>query len=260
MPNPCLLRRVLPRPPFRAAALAFLTLSAFFATGCHKHIATIIMEHRVHTMQVPREHPTEMHYLEYLPRGYHEDTNRHWPLVIYLHGIGESGTDLEKVLRFGPPKIIAEGKDLPCIIISPQVPRGYFWFRESNWTLEILEKVMRERRVDRDRVHATGNSMGAFGAVLLVAREPQLFASCVSVCGGVDFMDSLRLRDVPLRAYHGAKDPIIPVEESRRMVEMVNRIGGQAELILYPDLGHNCWDRAYDDPNLWQWMLAQKKK
>jgi len=240
-----------------AATLTFVLLTA---TGCYNRVATAIMEHRIHTMQMPRDHPNEMHYLVQLPRGYHDDTNRLWPLVFYLHGVSESGKDLEKVLRFGPPKIVAEGKELPCIIVSPQVPRGYFWFRESSWTLEILEKVMRDYRVDRQRVHATGNSMGAFGAVLLVAREPQLFASCVPVCGGVDYMDSLRLRDVPMWAFHGADDPIIPVEESKRMVEQVNKIGGHAKLTIYPGVGHNSWDRAYDDPELWKWMLAQKRK
>lgn len=242
----------------RACVLAALLIVA--TTGCHKHIATIIMERRVHSMQVPREHPTEMHYIVQLPRGYHDNTNRLWPLVFYLHGIGESGVNLDRVLRFGPPKLVAEGKDLPCIVVSPQVPRGYFWFRESNWTLEILEKVTRDYRVDKQRVHATGNSMGAFGAVLLVAREPQLFASCVPVCGGVDFMDALRLRDVPIWAFHGESDPIIPVEESKRMVDMVNKLGGHARLTIYPGVGHNSWDRAYDDPELWKWMLAQKRK
>lgn len=229
-------------------------------TGCHKHIATVIMERRVLSMRIPREHPNEMHYVVQLPRGYHDETNRLWPLVFYLHGIGESGTDLDKVLRFGPPKVVAEGRDLPCIIVSPQVPRGYFWFRESNWTLEILEKAMRDYRVDRQRVHITGNSMGAYGALLMAAREPGLFASCVPVCGGIDYVDSIRLRDVPIWAFHGDADPIIPVEESKRLVELVKKVGGNARLTLYPGVGHNSWDRAYSDPELWAWMLAQKKK
>jgi predicted esterase len=76
----------------------------------------------------------------------------------------------------------------------------------------------------------------------------------------VDYVDSLRLRDVPIRAFHGEKDPIIPVEESQRLVKLVNEIGGQARLSIYPDLGHNCWDRADDDPALWQWNLAQKRQ
>jgi hypothetical protein len=93
-----------------AATLTFVLLTA---TGCYNRVATAIMENRIHTMQMPRDHPREMHYLVQLPRGYHDDTNHLWPLVFYLHGIGESGKDLEKVLRFGPPKIVAEGKDLP---------------------------------------------------------------------------------------------------------------------------------------------------
>ena len=194
-----------------------------------------------------------------LPRGYQEDTNRFWPMVFYLHGLGEGGYDVEKVLRFGPPKLIAAGKDLPCIVVSPQVPDGYFTFRESNTMLEILEEVTARYRVDQQRVHVTGNSMGAYGAVLLAAREPERFASLTPMCGGVDYVDALRLRNVPIWAFHGEKDPIIPVEESRRLVELVKKIGGNARLTVYPGVGHNCWDRAYDDPALWDWILAQKK-
>ena len=239
--------------------LVVLSSVVLLVCGCRKPIATIIMEQRVRTMTMPREHPAQIKYLIQLPRGYEENTNRFWPMVFYLHGIGEWGDDLTKVLRFGPPRLVAQGRDLPCIVVSPQVPKGYFWFRESNAILEILEEVITRYRVDKRRVHATGNSMGAFGAILLVAREPERFASLVPVCGGVDYVDSLRLRDVPIWAFHGEKDPIIPVEESRRLVKLVNQIGGKARLTIYPDAGHNCWDRAYDDPALWDWMLAQKR-
>jgi predicted peptidase len=206
-------------------------------------------------MTIPRELLTNMNYIVQLPCGYNEDTNRLWPLVFYLHGIGDS----KRVLRFGPPRLVAQGKDLPCIVVSPQVPEGYFAFRESNLTLAILDKVMRENRVDKRRVCVTGNSAGAFGAIVMAARQPERFASLVPICGGVDYVDSLRLRDVPIWAFHGEKDHIIPVEESRRLVRLVNEIGGHARLTIYPDLGHHCWNRAYDDPALWDWILAQKK-
>jgi predicted peptidase len=236
-----------------------LALIVWLVPACRKHIATVIMEKRVHAMKIPRNHFTHLNYLVQLPRGYHDDTNRFWPLVFYLHGLGEGGDDVDKVLRFGPPKLIARGKDLPCIVVSPQIPDGYFTFRESNTMVELLDELMLRYRVDKRRVHVTGNSMGAYGAVLLAAREPQRFASLVTMCGGVDYVDSLRLRDVPIWAFHGEKDPIIPVEESRRLVRLVNEIGGSARLTIYPDVGHNCWDRAYEDPALWDWMLARKK-
>jgi predicted peptidase len=227
--------------------------------GCRTPLTTVVLRGKVRRMTIPREQLTKMDYLVQLPRGYDEDTNCLWPMVFYLHGIGESGNDLKKVIRFGPPRLVAQGKDLPCIVVSPQVAKGYFWFRESNMMLAILDEVMKNYRVDKRRVCVTGNSMGAFGAVVLAAREPERFASLVPICGGVDYVDSLRLRDVPIWAFHGEKDPIIPVEESRRLVRLVNEIGGHARLTLYSDLGHNCWDRAYDDPALWEWILAQKK-
>jgi predicted peptidase len=231
----------------------------FLACGCKTPLATIMTRQRVLAMTIPREHPPQIHYLVQLPQGYEEDTNRLWPMVFYLHGFGESGDDLKKVLRFGPPRLMAEGKDLPCIVVSPQLPKGFLWFRESNALLAILDEVAKSNRVDLRRVHVTGNSLGAFGAIVLAAQEPQRFASLVPICGGVDYLDSLRLRDVPVWAFHGEKDPIIPAQESRRLVSLVNQIGGTAKLTIYPDAGHNCWDRAYADPALWDWILAQKK-
>jgi predicted peptidase len=210
-------------------------------------------------MTFPREQLTNMTYLVQFPKGYDEDTNRLWPMVVYLHGIGESGDEVEKVLRFGPPRLMEEGSNLPCIIVSPQLPKGHLWIRETSAVLGVMDEVIKSDRVDKLRVCATGNSLGAFGAIALAAQEPERFASLVPICGGVDYLESLRLRDVPIRAYHGEKDPIIPVEESRRLVRLVNGIGGKAQLITYPDLGHNCWDRAYNDPALWDWILAQKR-
>jgi pimeloyl-ACP methyl ester carboxylesterase len=249
--------------PARAAragvVLVTLASVALLLCGCHTPPATIVLRYRVRHMTIPREQLTNMNYLVQLPRGYEEDTNRYWPMVFYLHGIGESGNNPKKVLRFGPPRLVAQGKDLPCIVVSPQVPKGYFWFRESNMMVAILDEVMKTYRVDKRRVHVTGNSMGAFGAVVLAAREPERFASLVPVCGGVEYLDSLRLRAVPIWAFHGEKDPIVPAEESRRLVRLVNEIGGNARLTIYPDLGHNCWDRAYNDRALWDWILAQHK-
>jgi predicted peptidase len=244
-----------------ASGLAVVAVGLWLsAGGCRQPLATSIMQWQVRTMTVPREHYTNLPYLVQLPRGYHDATNRAWPLVLYLHGIGEQGTNLQKVLRFGPPRLLAEGKDLPCIVVSPQLSRGYFWFRESNALVELMDRVMAEYRVDRRRVHVTGNSMGAYGAVLLAAREPERFASLVPVCGGVDYVDGLRLRDVPIWAFHGEDDPIVPVEESRRLVRLVNDLGGHARLTVYRGVGHNCWDRAYADPALWKWMLSQWKQ
>ncbi len=243
----------------RVAIWVGLLFCAALLFGCRKPLATSILEWRVHSMRIPREHPVELQYLVQFPRGYHEDTNRVWPTVFYLHGIGEWGSDMNKVVRFGPPRLMVEGRDLPFIVVSPQLPQGYFAFRESNHMLRLMDEVTARYRVDRRRVHVTGNSMGAYGAVLLAAREPERFASVVPVCGGVDYVDALRLRDVPMWAFHGEDDPIIPVAESRRMVELVRGIGGKARLTVYPGVGHNSWDRAYNEPELWQWMLAQRK-
>lgn len=235
-----------------AAALAGL------ACACHT-IQTRLLRYQVRHMTLPSEQLTNMDYLVQLPNGYEQDTSRSWPLVFYLHGIGD-GQNFTKVLHFGPPHLVDEGKDLPCIVVSPRLPAGHFWFHESRMLFAILDEVIRSNRVDKTRICVTGNSLGGFGAIALAALEPERFASLVPICGGVDYLDSMRLRDVPIWAFHGEKDPIIPVEESRRLVRLVNEIGGHAKLTTYPGVGHHSWERAYEDPELWQWILAQKKE
>jgi predicted peptidase len=243
----------------RHTTAALLWTLAATTSACRKPIATMILEHRVRSMPIRTLPLTSVQYLLHLPSDYDALPDRRWPIVIYLHGLGQAGDDLDQVLRFGPPRLIGEGRQLPFIIVSPQMPAGYFWFRETNAVLQVLDEVSERYRVDPKRVHLTGNSMGAFGAIMLAAKAPERFASLVPICGGVSFLDSLRLRDIPIWAFHGADDPLIPVEESQRLVRLVNGLGGQAQLTVYPGVGHNAWDRAYDDPALWEWLALQSK-
>jgi predicted peptidase len=194
-------------------------------------------------------------YLLFLPLGY-EISKQRWPLMLFLHGAGESGTNLAKVKTHGPPKVVESKPDFPFILVSPQsVGRGW-----NNDTLNaLLEDVIRKYRVDKRRVYLTGLSMGGFGTWSLAAAHPERFAAIVPICGGGNPADAKKLVGLPIWVFHGAKDPTVPVQRSREMVEAINAVGGNVKFTEYPEAKHDCWTETYDNAELYRWLLAQKR-
>src|SRR5262245_26364635 len=156
-----------------------------------------------------------LNYLLYLPEGY-GTASKAWPLVLFLHGAGESGDDLAKVKKHGPPKLIEQGKSFPCIVVSPQSARRGWEPAALN---ALLDEVIATYRVDRDRVYVTGLSMGGFGTWALAAAYPDKFAAAVPICGGGNPADARKLKDLPIWVFHGAKDPTVPLKSSEAMVQ-----------------------------------------
>jgi predicted peptidase len=180
-----------------------------------------------------------------------------WPLLLFLHGSAERGANLENVKRHGPPRMIAEGRAFPFVVLSPQCPRGQWWSAE---TLEaLLDHALATWPIDADRVWVTGLSMGGYGAWSLAARCPKRLAALVPICGGGSPRLARQVRGVPVWAFHGALDDSVDPAESTALVEAVRREGGDARLTLYPDLGHDSWTRAYAEPKLWEWLTAQSR-
>ena len=197
-------------------------------------------------------------YLLHLPGGYEGSGDAKWPLLLFLHGSGERGSDLELVKKNGPPKQIAEGRDLPFIVVSPQCPDGEWW--NPSVLNALLDEVGAKLRIDPDRIYVTGLSMGGFATWQLGLRTPERFAAIVPVCGGGDPRDAARLRSIPIWAFHGADDPVVNPDLSRRMVAAVQDSGGNAKLTLYPGTGHESWVKAYAEPDLYPWLLSQKRR
>jgi predicted peptidase len=197
-------------------------------------------------------------YLLYLPKAYAADTSRRWPLVLFLHGSGERGDDLAKVKVHGPPKQLDGRDDFPAIVVSPQCPEGERW--ASDTLAALLDDLGRRLRVDVDRVTVTGLSMGGRGTWDLAMSYPERFAAIAPVCGGALPDRACRLKDVPVRAFHGAKDPVVPLAESETVVLAVKKCGGAAELVVYPEAGHDAWTATYRDPSLWDWLLSQRRR
>ena len=197
----------------------------------------------------------KLDYLLFLPKGY-ETSTQTWPLMLFLHGSGESGTNLNKVKAHGPPKIVESKPDFPFILVSPQSP-GHGW---NSGTLNLLlDDVVRKYRVDKSRIYLTGLSMGGSGTWALAAAHPERFAAVVPLCGRGNTTNATKLARLPIWVFHGAKDPTVPVENSREMVAALKAAGGNVKYTEYPEAQHDCWTQTYANPELYTWLLSQKR-
>jgi predicted peptidase len=198
----------------------------------------------------------QMDYLIYLPPDY--DKQPKWPLLLFLHGSGERGTDLQKVKVHGPPKLIAAGKQFPCIVVSPQCPEDQWW--EPIELVALLDDLASKYKVDADRVYVTGLSMGGFGTWRLAMYAPNRLAAIAPICGGGETYWSKKISGIPVWAFHGAKDDGVPLERSQAMIDAIKKVGGNPKLTIYPEAGHDSWTETYNNPELYDWLLAQKRK
>jgi predicted peptidase len=202
--------------------------------------------------------PAKINYLLYLPKDYAKDKQKKWPVMVFLHGSGERGADLNRVKLHGPPKIVeTEKKDLPFIIVSPQCPEGEWW--KPITVIGLVDEVLAKYRADADRVYLTGLSMGGFGTWATACEFPDRFAAIAPICGGGVAYETMALKNVPVWAFHGEKDQAVPFQQSVVMCQAVKQFGGDAKLTLYPDATHDCWTRTYANPELYEWLLSHKR-
>lgn len=198
----------------------------------------------------------KLNYLLFLPEGY-DKAEKPWPMILFLHGAGESGDDLKKVKTHGPPKIVETKKDFPFVVVSPQSP-GLGWNVPA--LAALVDEVTSKYRVDKDRVYLTGLSMGGFGTWSLAAAHPEKFAAIVPICGRGNTADAKKLKDMPTWVFHGAKDQTVRLQQSEVMVNAIKEAGGNPKFTIYPDAGHDSWTETYNNPELYKWLLEQKRK
>lgn len=186
------------------------------------------------------------------------------PVILFLHGAGESGAAglAQTTVGIGPA-IVRDPKRFPALVVFPQASRGYGW-QGFNLAAAIaaLDDVMARFDCDPDRVYVTGISMGGYGTSAITAAQPERFAAAVPVCGGLVQMSAATLAKVaciPHWVFHGDADTIIPVTQSRMMVELLRAHGANVRYTEYPRIGHNSWDRAYREDELLPWMLQQRR-
>ena len=236
-----------------AVLLAALSLSADPAPGKQVEAST--------TFQVPADDGSQrevkVRYLLFLPADYAADESKRWPLVLFLHGSGERGDDLALVKKHGPPKFLDGRPDFPCLVVSPQCPSETRW--NAAQLAKLIEALANNHRIDRRRLYVTGLSMGGSGTWSLLAEYPDLFAAGVPICGRGDVAQAEKIAKTPTWVFVGGKDRPQVVSANEEMVAALKKAGANVQFKLYPDLPHDCWTVTYDDPKVWEWLLAQKK-
>jgi predicted peptidase len=208
-------------------------------------------------MKMKRKAELELNYLLYVPKNYSED--KAWPLVVFLHGVGERGANPDKVKAHGLPRLIAEGRDFEFIVVSPQCPPDKWWVGLDSHVIALIDETMDRYNVDKNRVYLTGLSMGGYGTWSIGAGYAERFAAIAPICGGGQPFLANKLKDVPVWAFHGAKDNVVPLSESQRMVDAINAAGGSAKLTIYPEAGHDSWTQTYANPEFYTWLLSHSR-
>lgn len=216
-------------------------------------------------------------YRFYKPSDY--DPGCAYPLVLYLHGSGDGGTDNLKQLESFPSTLVSPDMEYrhPSFIVAPQLPQWTRWV-DMDWrsvqkarapqkpsrairlTLALMDQLVTRFSIDRNRIYVTGISRGGFGVWDILWRRPELFAAAIPVSGGGDLTKARLIRQVPVWAFHGAQDKNVPPQHSRAMVEALRKAGAQPQYTEYPDQGHEAWGKAYGQAGLFDWMFAQRRE
>ncbi len=201
----------------------------------------------------------DMNHLVYLPADYGKEKDKKWPLMIFLHGAGERGSDLEQVKTHGPPKLVEQNQDFPFVLISPQCADRKWW--EPAAINALLDHALATCNIDPDRVYLTGISMGGYGTWATAMAYPDRFAAIAPICGGGDASGASRLKDMPVWAFHGEKDKLVPIERSEEMIAAIQKAGTtNVKFIRYPEAGHDSWTESYANAELYAWLLSHTRK
>lgn len=217
-----------------------------------------------------------LYYRQLIPDA---NPKRHYPLVIFLHGAGERGSDNISQLKWGVMNFASEQNQLkyPAVIIAPQCPANTGWTsfgsdrsatvmplapnpaKPMELLLELIKKIKAEGRIDTSRIYITGLSMGGFGTFDAVEREPGLFAAAVPVCGGGDPNKAASLAKLPMWIFTGAEDPTVNPDFSLNMLNALWKAGARPGFTMLPEVGHFSWLGAYTDPLMIEWLFRQRK-
>jgi predicted peptidase len=220
-------------------------------------------------------------YRVFVPKGW--SSKKSLPVILFLHGAGERGDDNLTQTRVGlGPAILRQQDSFNSIVVMPQCPANRWWSEPDMQALALksLDQTAKEFRADASRTYLTGLSMGGYGSWTMAASNPKKFAAIVVVCGGVRPPPGLnlpqammgfaaeadpygavasRVGKTPVWVFHGDADLAVPVTESRNMDEALKAAHGDVRYNEYPGVGHNSWDKAYAEPELFSWLMSQHK-
>ena len=234
-----------------------LLLTVFaFAYGCSSELVvkeTGMKKQIEKKMSTSFEQKVSLNYLLALPKDY--EKKEKWPLLMFLHGSGERGDNLELLKKHGPPRLIEEGKEFPFIVVSPQCPSGIRW--KTNALVALIDEVIKNYNVDENRIYITGLSMGGYGTWKLANEIPERLAAVVPICGWGDSWTICEIGDLPVWAFHGGKDNVVLPQKSQELVDALKKCNGNVKFTLYPEANHDSWTETYNNPEVYKWLLEQ---
>ena len=234
--------------PMAFVLLAFLTLQA-----CSAQSKLITGTQQTDVRET-------LNYYLYYPPGYSETASEPYPLLLFLHGGGESGQDLEALKTGGPPKMLAEGHEFPFLILAPQNPHAKQWWNVRA-VKQLLDSVVRTNRVDPDQIYLTGLSRGGSACWEMAVQYPDTFAAMAVVCGMAPVPYASWIdKQLAIWVFHGIEDRVIPFSESEQMVARLRELGYNVTFTPYEGVGHNAWDRAYLTDGLFEWFARQRRE
>ena len=207
-----------------------------------------------------------------------DDSGAKPPLVLFLHGAGERGDDNAAQLQHGVAEFYKRQATHPCMVLAPQCPAESMWV-QVDWsapkgagsfpstheqplvlTLKVVDGLIASGQVDPDRIYVTGLSMGGFGSWYAAAMPGSRFAAVAPVCGGGDPDWANRYVGMPVWAFHGGEDRLVPASRSREMIEAIRAAGGEPKYTEYPAVGHDSWTQTYADDVFYNWLFAQRRR
>lgn len=232
--------------------IAFIA-GTFFLQGCSVSGQLIEDEQRVTVTET-------LKYYLYYPPEYEERKDENFGILLFLHGGGESGQELNTLKKDGPPKMMAEGYPFPFLVLAPQNPHEKQWW-DIRAVKRLLETIVENNRVDRNRIYLTGLSRGGSAAWEMAVQFPNTFAAMAVVCGMAPTPYAHWLNNkMPIWVFHGEEDQVIPVSESDVMVEKLKQLNFEVRYTRYEGVGHNSWEKAYTTDALYSWMANQRKQ
>ena len=208
--------------------------------------------------------PIHLEYMLFLPGDHCHAPKESWPLILYLHGAQLREEPLTEIPNYGVPRRAINDPSFPFIVVAPRCPPGLNWTLLVDHLDVLLKEVQRRYRVNPAQVYLTGLSMGGWGAWHFAKLYPQRFAAVVSVCGflprvpGSNWASGVEvLKDASIWVFHGVEDDVVPVGESRRIVDELRVVGGNVQYSELPGRGHDIWNDVYDRADLYDWLLSQ---
>ena len=205
---------------------------------------------------------SSLNYLLFMPRDTSARIAGKFPLIISLHGIGESGNTLSRLKREGLPRILDGYTSFPFIVVSPQCPSTTEWYydRTDINVIKLLDSVVARYPVDTNRIYVTGYSMGGIGTLDLAIRHPSRFAALLPCAFRIEpGWDLCTIKDIPMWAFHGQLDDVIPLAKAQSAITALMDCGGNPTFTVYPNVYHDSWNQTYANPAVYEWLLSKGK-